>query len=67
MEARLANIVHHMTGEADEDTMSAWGSVGSAGTPAELMPSPGRRRSFLATQISDGGVSPFKLGVNNDS
>lgn len=30
MEARLANIVHHVTGEADEDTMSAWGSLGPA-------------------------------------
>lgn len=70
MEARLANIVHHMTGEADEDTMSAWGSLGSAGTPAELVPSPGRRRSFLATQVSDFGVSavePAELRGKNDT
>ena len=60
MEARLANIVHHMTGEADEDTMSAWGSLGSAGTPAEHVPSPGYRRSFLATQAPDVGVTPVE-------
>lgn len=60
MEARLANIVHHMTGEADEDTMSAWGSLGSAGTPAEHVPSPGCRRSFIATQAPDFGVTPVE-------
>ena len=70
MEARLANIVHHMTGEADEDTMSAWGSLESAGTPAELLASPGCRRSFSATQtqqqpgvtqISQLGTSPAEI------
>lgn len=46
MEARLANIVHHMTGEADEESMSAWESLGSQ-SPCQPKPpaAVSRRRS----------------------
>lgn len=58
MEARLANIVHHMTGEADEDTMSAWDSLGGVGSPAELGSSLARRRSSVGSQMASFAEAP---------
>lgn len=65
MESRLANIVHHMSGEADEDTMSAWGSLNSGlCSPAELGAAQSmRRRSSFGMQMSSfseefGPLSP---------
>ncbi|CAM9424792.1 unnamed protein product, partial [Scytosiphon promiscuus] len=61
VESRLANIVHHMSGEADEDTMSAWGSLGGGlASPAELGPSlPLRRRSSFGMHMSSFSEEPF--------
>lgn len=56
MEARLANIVHHMTGEADEDTMSAWGSLEGVGSPADLS----RRRNSFGLQMTSFSEGPFE-------
>lgn len=68
MEARLANIVHHVTGEADEDTMSAWGSI-NPGSPLGDNSVARRRGSFaLGLQGSSfSGGSRFELdGIGED-
>lgn len=56
MEARLANIVHHMTGEADEDTMSAWGSLEGVGSPTDLS----HRRNSFGLQMASFSEGPFE-------
>lgn len=70
MEARLANIVHHMTGEADEDTMSAWGSLGS-GSPGEPAPSVVRQRGYFGTQAMPLSHEPLReldeIGVEDQA
>lgn len=58
MEARLANIVHHMTGEADEESMSAWESYGSC-SPAEPAPSGAQRRSSFGPQVTSFDREPL--------
>lgn len=56
MEARLSNIVHHMTGEADEDTMSAWGSLeGGGSSPTDFS----RKRNSFDPQMAPLGEGPF--------
>ncbi|CAM9661521.1 unnamed protein product [Ectocarpus fasciculatus] len=64
VEARLANIVHHISGEADEDTMSAWSSLaggggGGAGSPTELGTAPSlRRRGSFGMQMAPCSEDP---------
>lgn len=62
MAARLANIVHHVTGEADEDTMSAWENI-NLGSPVGDNSVARRRGSFtLGLQgASFSGDSRFEL------
>eukprot|EP00752_Nemacystus_decipiens_P012539 g11107.t1 len=70
VEARLANIVHHMSGEADEDTMSAWsslnggvgsGSGGGLGSPGEITPALSlRRRSSMGMQMASFSEDPVQ-------
>lgn len=58
----MANIVHHMSGEADEDTMSEWGSLRGANSPVEITNSLSRRHgpisqhmpSFAESHLDDG-------------
>lgn len=67
MESRLANIVHHISGEADEDTMSAWESLnggggggGGLGSPAEMGPAHSlRRRSSFGLQMASFSENPM--------
>lgn len=60
----MANIVHHITGEADEDTMSAWSSLaggggGGAGSPTELGTAPSlRRRGSFGMQMASCSEEP---------
>ncbi|CAM9905079.1 unnamed protein product, partial [Sphacelaria rigidula] len=69
MEVRLANIVHHVTGEADEDTMSAWGSLGTASPVGDAPPA--RRRSSFALGLQGAAFSEgpiFELdGIGEES
>ncbi|CAN0312301.1 unnamed protein product [Ectocarpus sp. 6 AP-2014] len=64
VEARLANIVHHISGEADEDTMSAWSSLaggggGGAGSPTDLGTAPSlRRRGSFGMQMASCSEDP---------
>lgn len=65
MEARLANMVHHMSGEADEDTMSAWSSLGGSGgglaSPGEIGPALSlRRRSSFGMQMASFSENPLQ-------
>lgn len=48
----MENIVHHMTGEADEDTMSEWSSLRSSGSPSDLGSSVARSRNPFGGQMS---------------
>lgn len=57
MDERLANIVHHVTGEADEDTMSAWSSMGGMRSPSE----------FGISSLPRRGGSPFGLNASSFS
>lgn len=67
MDTRLENIVHHMTGEADEDTMSAWGSLGGVGSPAELGLSLARRSGPFGLQMASFNKAPdLELDGNLD-
>lgn len=60
----MANIVHHISGEADEDTMSAWSSLaggggGGAGSPIELGTAPSlRRRGSFGMQMASCSEDP---------
>lgn len=74
MESRLANIVHHISGEADEDTMSAWESLnggggvgaGGLGSPSEMGPAFSlRRRSSFGQQMASFSEDPL-VGLGSD-
>lgn len=72
MESRLANIVHHITGEADEDTMSAWESLnggggggGGPGSPTDMGPLSLRRRSSFGQQMTSFMENPL-VELQND-